>query len=189
MGVVDQPWYIGGTTKHAGNIRAIIQANVTKPSQMLHIGTDAQKIGRKTDFVTVVCMHDLEFRHGGRLWYTRSRMNPKISLREKLFMETWYSLELGLDLVQFVPSGFEQITVHIDANPEKNVRGEFRWASGQFSQQLATMVMSNGFRYVLKPDAWAASHGADHLVNNKHLTSRQRRKRRIAARGRTRRRR
>jgi predicted RNase H-related nuclease YkuK (DUF458 family) len=98
-----------------------------------------------------------------------------MEIREKLWQETWLSLEAALGLVTENKVKASQIMVHIDANPAKNNRGEFAFESGHHANTLASMVMGNGFKYVLKPDAWAASHGADHLVKNRHLTSSKRR--------------
>jgi predicted RNase H-related nuclease YkuK (DUF458 family) len=48
--------------------------------------------------------------------------------------------------------------VHIDANPVE------RHKSSAYVQDLVGLVVSQGFRAVIKPDSWAASRAADRLV-------------------------
>jgi hypothetical protein len=38
------------------------------------------------------------------------------------------------------------------------------------------MVVAHGFNAVLKPDAWCASHVADHCVKHKNETNRRKRR-------------
>lgn len=178
---MERKWYRLDTKEPVEDLLTELDSCVTLPHQMVHVGTDAQKIGKRIDFVTVTCFHDPEARKGGRVWYTRSRMDPRLALREKLFRETWLSLEWAMELVPTLIDPFKQIQVHIDANPEKNQFGEFKYESGAFVKQLAGMVMGQGFKYILKPDAWAASHVADQIVKNKHLPSPRRVRRRRKA--------
>lgn len=139
----------------------------------IHIGTDAQKHGRHTEFVTAVVV--LNPGKGGAAFYTKTRMEYINSLQYKLFTEVSLSLEIALALCEAgIPA--EMIDVHVDANTNLN------WGSGPFHQRLAGMVVSHGFKAVLKPDAWCASHVADHAVNHKNLPFKLKRRRRKSAR-------
>jgi predicted RNase H-related nuclease YkuK (DUF458 family) len=51
-----------------------------------------------------------------------------------------------------------ELTVHIDANPVVKHR------SSAYVQELVGLVVGQGFRALIKPEAWAASHCADHIV-------------------------
>jgi len=134
--------------------------------QVVHIGTDAQKSGKRTEFVTVVCV--LNPGKGGRVFYTRRFDRRNITLFEKLSTETWYSLELAIEMNERfdLPLDRKQIWVHVDANPDE------RFDSSNYVKQLAGMVAGNGFPVLVKPDAWCASHVADHAVKNKHTRAR-----------------
>ena len=180
MELINQSWFRLGDKEPVDSLTKLLQENVTR-DVMVHVGTDAQKIGKRVDFVTVVCLHDEIARKGGQIWYVKTKMDPRMSLQQKLFQEAWLSLEVALAITEFLPRKAEQITVHLDANPEKNARGDYRWESGKFVQQLAGMIYGQGFKYILKPDAWAASHCADHLVKGKHLPTQKRRRRKKAA--------
>jgi predicted RNase H-related nuclease YkuK (DUF458 family) len=143
--------------------------------RIVHIGTDAQKHGKKTDFVTAVVI--LNPGHGGVAFYAKERMEHVNSLQYKLFTEVGFSLEIALALCE---SGVnpEAIDVHVDANTN------LKWESGPFHQRLAGMVVAHGFNAVLKPDAWCASHVADHAVKHKN-ESNMRKRRQLKCRNKT----
>lgn len=121
--------------------------------QAVHVGTDSLQTGRFTQFCTVVAV--LTPGKGGRAAYFRDVVPRIKSLRERLLKETWKSVELGLQLTSIVPG---DLTVHIDANPVEIHK------SSQYVQELVGMVVANGFKAFIKPQAWAASHCADHIV-------------------------
>jgi hypothetical protein len=121
----------------------------------VHIGTDSLQRGRATQFVTVLAI--LTPGKGGRAAYRRE-VRPRIeSLRERLLREVWLSVSLGLELTRVVPPGIE-MQIHIDANPVPKHR------SSRYVQELVGMVVSQGFRAVIKPESWAATHTADRVV-------------------------
>jgi predicted RNase H-related nuclease YkuK (DUF458 family) len=130
--------------------------------RVVHIGTDAQKSMRRMEFVTVICV--LDPGKGGRVFYTRQFSSKKMTLFEKLSMETWMSLELALKMNEEfdLPEDKKRIWVHVDANPDT------RYDSSNYVKQLAGMVAGSGFPVLVKPDAWCASHVADFAVKNKH---------------------
>jgi hypothetical protein len=123
--------------------------------QAVHIGTDSLQTGRFTQFVTVVAV--LTPSKGGRAAYSREVVPRIQSLRERLLKETWRSVELGIQLHQVVPG---ELTVHVDANPT------LKFASSKYVQELVGMVVGNGFKALIKPDSWAATHCADHIVRH-----------------------
>ncbi len=123
--------------------------------RQVHIGTDSLQRGRLTQFVTVLAI--LTPGKGGRAAYRRE-VRPRIeSLRERLLREVWLSVSLGLELSRVVPAAIE-MQIHIDANPVPKHR------SSRYVQELVGMVVSQGFRAVIKPESWAATHTADRVV-------------------------
>jgi predicted RNase H-related nuclease YkuK (DUF458 family) len=134
--------------------------------QVVHIGTDAQKIARRMEFVTVACV--LNPGKGGRVFYTRRSDRKDVSLFEKLSTETWLSLDLAIRMHEAfeLAADLQQIWVHVDANPDK------RYDSSNYVKQLAGMVAGSGFPVLVKPNAWCASHVADYAVKNKHFRAR-----------------
>ena len=61
-----------------------------------------------------------------------------------------------------LPSGVEvvtgDLTVHIDANPVVAHK------SSAYVQELVGLVVGQGFKALIKPESWAASHAADHAI-------------------------
>ena len=110
-------------------------------------------MGRFTQFVTVVVV--LTPHKGGRVAYRRETSPRITSLRERLLKEVWKSVELGLQLSPIVAG---DLTVHVDANPVVSHR------SSAYVQELVGLVVGQGFKALIKPDSWAASHAADHVV-------------------------
>lgn len=129
---------------------------------IFHIGTDAQARGfNRADFVTVVCVHVVG--KGGRVFYWKEKDIPFYSLWDKLYGETERSLRIATKLSGiFGDDIINRILVHVDANPNT------LYDSSKHVKALAGMVMGYGFKYILKPDAFAASHAADHIVKNKN---------------------
>jgi predicted RNase H-related nuclease YkuK (DUF458 family) len=125
----------------------------SKDGQAVHVGTDSLQAGRFTQFVTVVVI--LTPRKGGRVAYRREVVPRITSLRERLLKEVWKSVELGL---LFSPIVKGELSVHIDANPVVTHK------SSAYVQELVGLVVGQGFKALIKPESWAASHAADHVA-------------------------
>jgi uncharacterized protein len=137
------------------DLMAFVQSASAGGQRTLHIGTDSLQRGRMTQFVTVLAI--LNPGKGGRAAYRREVRSRIDSLRERLLREVWLSVDLGLSITPLLPEEAE-LHIHIDANPVPKHR------SSRYIQELVGMAVSQGFRAVIKPDSWAASHAADRLV-------------------------
>ncbi len=131
--------------------------------RVVHIGTDAQKIEQRVEFVT--CIVVLNPGKGGLVFYTRAprSMRDVKTLRQKLFTEAWLSVETAMQLNPHLPDD-APIVVHLDVNPDQ------RWASSRHIHEVVGLVVGQGFEVLFKPDAWAASHAADHALKRRALT-------------------
>lgn len=127
--------------------------DASRDGQAVHVGTDSMQSRRFTQFVTVVVI--LTPGKGGRVAYRRDVVPRIASLRERLLREVWRSVELGL---LFSPIVAGELTVHIDANPVVAHK------SSAYVQELVGLVVGQGFKALIKPHSWAASHAADHVV-------------------------
>jgi len=127
--------------------------DASRDGEAVHVGTDSLQTGRFTQFVTVVVI--LTPRKGGRVAYRREVVPRITSLRERLLKEVWKSVDLGLQFSALVKG---ELTVHIDANPVVAHK------SSACVQELVGLVVGQGFRALIKPESWAASHAADHVV-------------------------
>lgn len=154
---------LGGET--VDDMPAALLTELSQGGREVHIGTDSQQNGnRGTEYVTVLVV--LTPGKGGRVFYCRERVPRIRSLRERLHREVWMSTELGMELTQTTDiGGFalidgNELTIHIDANPNP------RFKSSEYVQELAGLVVGQGFRVMLKPDSWTATHVADHVVKH-----------------------
>jgi len=134
---------------------------------IVHIGTDAQKAGTKglCNYVVCVIVHD-PFERGARVFYLKFRNIATHDLWQKLSNETLLSCTVASELTAQDETFRDRILVHVDANPDS------RYASSDHVKSLAGMVMGYGFKHVLKPDSWASSHAADHIVKSKNTARR-----------------
>jgi len=140
------------------DITTEVQSLVGDEELVIHIGTDSQRHGRHTDFVTVIAV--LNPGKGGRVFYQRERVARTKSLAQKLFKEAELSLAVASALSE---STVQDIIVHVDANED------LRHRSSAYVKALAGMVVGHGFKVQLKPNSWCATHVADHVVKERHL--------------------
>ena len=120
----------------------------------LYVGTDSHIHGdvKKTKYSTAVVLHK---KGKGGVAFSSSAFECRLaSLRERLANETWRSVEVALALTEVFGDKLE-IVVHIDCNKDK------KFKSGKYSEELIGMVTGQGFRCVIKPDAFAAQSVAD----------------------------
>lgn len=143
-------------TLNGERIEDIVQwtAASTRHGQIVHVGTDSLQTGRYTQFVTVVVI--LNPPKGGRVAYIREVVPRITSLRQRLMKEVWMSVELAMKLPEQ-----PELNVHIDANAQE------QHMSSKYLQELVGMVVGQGFRAIHKPESWAATHCADHVVRHK----------------------
>jgi len=124
--------------------------------QVVHIGTDSLQVNRFTQFVTVVCI--LTPLKGGRAIYCREIVKRISSLQQRLLGEVWRSVELGMQLCSLIEDG--KLHIHIDANPQE------KYMSSRYVQELVGLVVGQGFKSLIKPESWAATHAADWAVRH-----------------------
>lgn len=124
------------------------------------IGTDSQMFDRKIDFVTTIVI--VTPGKGGRAFYTKEKNQKFNSIRQKLVKETWMSVQTALEVEPLLHETCD-LAVHIDATNDK------RWRSSNHVQELVGMVVGQGFKAVIKPDAFAASHVAEHIVKGRNI--------------------
>lgn len=152
MDITRQEW----RTLHEVPVPDILGAvgGLVRQGHGVHVGTDARRETRFTEFVVVACVLSPE-RTGHRVFYTSLRKR-RMSLHQKLFWEAWLSTELALALRQRgVDRAEGRIHVHLDVSAQEV------HPSSRFLDQLAGLVKGQGFPVRCKPDAWAATHAAD----------------------------
>lgn len=146
------------------DLRSALEAELRLvPDAEVIIACDSQQSGQATEYVTVVVLHRPT--KGGRVFFCRERIPRIRELRERLWKEVWRSTELAMELTSSPDIGdlfpIHVSAIHIDANVDPKHK------SSKYVEELVGLVMGQGFRAVVKPEAFAASHAADHAVKHK----------------------
>jgi predicted RNase H-related nuclease YkuK (DUF458 family) len=83
---------------------------------------------------------------------------PKIyDYRYRLLKETDISAELARKSKDFFNSIGMPLAIHADYNSNENLK------SNGVVAEASNYIKTLGFNLIIKPHAWAASYGADHL--------------------------
>ncbi len=121
----------------------------------LIIGTDSHgSFQEKVVFVTAVIIHRVG--KGGRYYFCRQSQNYMGSLRQRIYYETYLSLEVASRLTAKMASNGESnlnIEIHLDVG----TRGDTR----DIIKEVVGMVIGSGYAACIKPDSYGASKVAD----------------------------
>lgn len=151
------------------DLRSVIESELRDyPDAEVHIGSDSQQVKRHTEYVTVVVIHRPA--KGGRVFFCREQIPRVRELRERLWKEVWRSTELAMELTSTPDIGEHAVPIHVTAvHIDANVDPKHK--SSKYVEELVGLAMGQGFNAIAKPEAWAASHAADHAVKGKHERS------------------
>lgn len=124
------------------------------------IGSDSQERrlnGKKElSLIGAVVIHRLG--KGGRYFYQKQRRKIPHSIRDKIYTETLFSLEIARRLLPHLNRQLNgrkpyELEIHIDVGRA----GETR----EMIKEVVGMVSGNGFKAKTKPDSYGASKVAD----------------------------
>jgi predicted RNase H-related nuclease YkuK (DUF458 family) len=111
----------------------------------MHIGTDTNPSSQYVTVISTICFR--EKGKGAIVAYQKCRTSVFPTVRDRLFHETFVSLELAAalwDLTGLRP------TIHADVNPKKDT------LSNLTIDAIMGMIKGMGYQVLVKPDAWAA---------------------------------
>lgn len=121
------------------------------------IGTDSQVKGAFTDFATVIVL--LREHHGGFMYIHQERSSQQLSIKERMLLEVQKSIETAYsicDLLDIYDVGLE---VHADINTSPQFK------SNKALNDAMGYILSMGFIFKAKPEAFASSNCADKMVH------------------------
>ncbi|NLY89045.1 MAG: hypothetical protein GX085_05430 [Firmicutes bacterium] len=122
----------------------------------LIVGTDSQL---REDICYVTAVIILREGKGGRFYYTREREKKKLSLKQRIFMETARSLGVASRLMERLAAvgfkGFKEpnIEIHLDIGKQGRTKEVIR--------EVVGMVVGSGFGARIKPESYGAFKVAD----------------------------
>lgn len=122
------------------------------------IGTDSEQKNGSAEFVSVIIVHRVG--SFGRYFWHKYKDIKTYSLRDRLYKEALFSLDLAqkliLDLKRDIEKPHYGFEIHIDI-------GE-NGPSKEVIKEIVGMIKGNGFEAKIKPESWGATKVADKYV-------------------------
>ncbi|TNE67854.1 MAG: hypothetical protein EP344_01870 [Bacteroidetes bacterium] len=120
------------------------------------IGTDSQVIGSDVHFATVIVF--LREKRGGFMFIANHKTSRKMTLRERMILEVGRSVEVAYSLCELLDLYDVALEVHADINTDPS------FESNTALKEAMGYILSMGFVFKAKPDAFASSSCADKFV-------------------------
>ncbi len=120
------------------------------------IGTDSQVKGGTVEFATVIVF--LREKKGGFMYISNSSTNQKMGIRERMILEVAKSVEVAYALCDLLDKYKVALEVHADINTDPHFQ------SNVALREAMGYILSMGFVFKAKPDAFASSSCADKMV-------------------------
>jgi predicted RNase H-related nuclease YkuK (DUF458 family) len=125
----------------------------------LIIGTDSHSYThRSVVFVTAIIIHRIG--KGGRFYYRKKRTRHMESLRQRIYYETFLSLEVAAKLTEKLAENGEEelnVEIHLDVGE----KGETR----EIIKEVVGMVIGSGYHARIKPESYGATTIADRFTH------------------------
>jgi predicted RNase H-related nuclease YkuK (DUF458 family) len=121
------------------------------------IGTDSQVKGAYTDFATVIVL--LREHHGGFMYIHQEKTAHKMSIKERMLLEVQKSIETAYSICDLLDLYRVDLEVHADINTNPMFK------SNKALNEAMGYILSMGFIFKAKPEAFASSTCADKIVH------------------------
>jgi predicted RNase H-related nuclease YkuK (DUF458 family) len=120
------------------------------------IGTDSQVKGNIIDFATVIVF--LREGRGGFMFIHQERSSQKMSIKERMLTEVQKSIDISYKLCDLLDLYDVDLEVHADINTNPMFK------SNQALHEAMGYILSMGFVFKAKPEAFASSCCANKMV-------------------------
>jgi uncharacterized protein len=120
------------------------------------IGTDSQVFSEEVHFATVIVF--LREKRGGFMYISNDRLTRKMSTKERMILEVARSVEVAYSLCELLDTHKIELEVHADINTDPS------FESNVALKEAMGYIMSMGFVFKAKPDAFASSSCADKVL-------------------------
>jgi len=121
------------------------------------IGTDSQVKGAHTDFATVIVL--LREHHGGFMYIHQEKTSQQMSIKERMLVEVQKSIETAYSICDLLDLYNVDLEVHADINTSPMFK------SNKALNEAMGYILSMGFIFKAKPEAFASSTCADKMVH------------------------
>lgn len=142
-------------------IKDAVEKTIIREKELGHklkvcIGSDSQVRGGMVEYATVIVF--LREKKGGFMFIQNSRENRKMSLRERMIFEVSKSIEVAYALCDLLDKYDVALEVHADINTDP------LFESNMALKEAMGYILSMGFVFKAKPDAFASSSCADKVA-------------------------
>ncbi|WP_316841715.1 ribonuclease H-like YkuK family protein [Pedobacter gandavensis] len=150
-----------GEVIHSSILEEVEQAIIRETEKGFHlkvcIGTDSQVKGALTDFATVIVL--LRENHGGFMYIHQEKTPQKMSIKERMLVEVQKSIETAYSVCDLLDLYDVDLEVHADINTNPMFK------SNKALNEAMGYILSMGFIFKAKPEAFASSTCADKMVH------------------------
>ena len=126
----------------------------------VYVGADSIRFKRKNQWFAkysmVIILH-IDSKHGARLFHKNIEMRDFGNLRQRLITEAGFAIEAAIEILDVI--GQRKLEIHLDLNPNPRYKSNIA-----VKEALGYVKGSTGIDAKVKPDSFAASHAADHVV-------------------------
>lgn len=136
---------------------AIIRETQNGYKLKICIGTDSQVKGRVVDFATVIVL--VREHHGGFMYINQDKSSLHMSIKERMLMEVQKSIETAYAICDLLDLYDVALEVHADINTNPSFK------SNKALNDAMGYILSMGFIFKAKPEAFASSTCADKMVH------------------------
>jgi len=135
---------------------AIIREQKAGNKLKVCIGTDSQVYGKTTEFATVIVF--LREHKGGFMFIHNDQAHHKMSIKERMLIEVAKSIEIAYSLCDLLDKYDVELEVHADINTDPQFK------SNVALNEAMGYIMSMGFEFKAKPEAFASSSCANKMI-------------------------
>ncbi|AEE52957.1 ribonuclease H-like YkuK family protein [Haliscomenobacter hydrossis] len=142
-------------------IKDAVEKTIIREKELGHklkvcIGSDSQVRGGTVEYATVIVF--LREKKGGFMYIQNSRETRRMSLRERMIFEVSKSIEVAYALCDLLDKYDVELEVHADINTDPH------FESNVALKEAMGYIVSMGFEFKAKPDAFASSSCADKVA-------------------------
>jgi len=120
------------------------------------IGSDSLDRSGVVEFATVIVF--LREKKGGFMFISNEKMRKKMSLKERMIQEVAKAVEVAYSLCDLLDEYNVELEVHADINTDPSFK------SNVALKEAMGYIVSMGFAFKAKPEAFASSSCADKVI-------------------------
>lgn len=149
-------------TKLSENILAEVERTILHERSMgnhlkVCIGTDSQVYGEVVEYATVIVF--VREKRGGFMYIKTDKSKANISVKERMLNEVAKSIDIAYQLCDLLDKYDVELEVHADINTSPQFK------SNSALSEAMGYILSMGFIFKAKPNAFASSYCANKVVN------------------------